>query len=164
MSDPMDAGEVRSSPRKPWAAALFSVFAPGLGQLYAGLPRRALIAVLLALAAELLVIPLAMMLPGGIQLLLLALDWDTRQCHHSVGRISASSRRHTAICSATIQSLVRLHVSVADLRTRRSPGNLSVHCRSHCEGVPSSEHSDATGTSRGRLHDGAHFSRACSSG
>jgi signal peptidase I len=65
--------EGHTSPRSPWAAALFSFLAPGLGQLYDGLHRRALIAAVLALAAEFLAIPLAMTFRGGIQLFLLAL-------------------------------------------------------------------------------------------
>ena len=73
MSAAAGAGEGRASQRKPWAAALFSFLLPGLGQLYAGRIRRALIAALLMLAAELLAIPVVMMLHGGIQLLLFAL-------------------------------------------------------------------------------------------
>jgi signal peptidase I len=73
MSASVSAGEDRASRRKPSAGALFSFLVPGLGQLYAGRIRRALIAALLSLAAELLAIPLVMMLHGGIQLLLFAL-------------------------------------------------------------------------------------------
>lgn len=62
-----------SFPRSPWAAALFSLVAPGLGQLYAGYARRAVIALLLVLTAELLAVPLAMMFVGSIQLYALAL-------------------------------------------------------------------------------------------
>ena len=90
MSDPIGVGEVHSAPRKPWAAALLSFLIPGLGQLYAGLPWRALIAVLLAFAAELLALPMALTLRGGFLLLLL--------CHgsHSLtlqGRIVFRARR-----------------------------------------------------------------------
>jgi signal peptidase I len=62
-----------TSPRSPWAAALFSLLAPGLGQLYDGLPQRALTALVLALAVELLAIPLALTFSGASQLVLIAL-------------------------------------------------------------------------------------------
>lgn len=98
MSASVETGACRTSPRKAWAAALFSFLVPGLGQLYAGSPGRALVAALAALAAELLAIPLAMMLRGGTQLLLITLiaifvniiiPWDAfRRAHEATPRFA----------------------------------------------------------------------------
>jgi signal peptidase I len=67
------AAHAPASPRKPRVAALFSFLVPGLGQLYSGLPQRALIVSLLGISAEFLGIPLAMALTGRALLIAVAL-------------------------------------------------------------------------------------------
>ena len=54
--------------RKPWAAALLSLILPGLGQLYAGAPRRALGMWVAVTAASLAGLRAALLLPGLAQL------------------------------------------------------------------------------------------------
>ncbi len=53
-------------PRIPWIAALLTVPLAGLGHLYAGAPRRALAAWLLAFVTIMLVFPLAVALPTQV--------------------------------------------------------------------------------------------------
>ena len=56
----MTSGSVSPRPRKAWAAALLSLATPGLGHLYAGRPRLALLALVFTQAAGFLSIILAL--------------------------------------------------------------------------------------------------------
>ncbi len=56
----------KTVPRRLWAAGLLSILAPGLGQLYNGLPKRALLAVGLVLAGQAVLIGTAMFPPSSL--------------------------------------------------------------------------------------------------
>ncbi|MBE9552983.1 MAG: hypothetical protein IMF05_05920, partial [Proteobacteria bacterium] len=55
-----------TTPRRLWAAGLLSIVTPGLGQLYNGLPKRALLAVGLVLAGQAVLIGTAMIPPNSL--------------------------------------------------------------------------------------------------
>lgn len=55
-----------TTPRRLWAAGLLSIVTPGLGQLYNGLPKRALLAVGLVLAGQAVLIGMAMIPPNSL--------------------------------------------------------------------------------------------------
>lgn len=59
--------------KKPWVAAVLSLFCPGLGQLYAGRPARGLVFLLVPLLLTVLMIGLVSAEPAGLVLGLLAL-------------------------------------------------------------------------------------------
>lgn len=55
-----------TTPRRLWAAGLLSIVTPGLGQLYNGLPKRALLAVGLVLAGQAVLIGMTMIPPNSL--------------------------------------------------------------------------------------------------
>jgi signal peptidase I len=59
-------------PRRPWVAAVLTVMTPGLGQLYAGRPARALLVWFLAVSGVVVGLIVGMQLPGRAQLIALA--------------------------------------------------------------------------------------------
>jgi signal peptidase I len=59
--------------KKPWTAAVLSLFCPGLGQLYAGRPVRALVFLLVPLLLTVAMVGLVALEPSGLVLALLVL-------------------------------------------------------------------------------------------
>lgn len=67
MSDPAVTAEASSTPHRPWLAALLSFVVPGLGQVYAGRPRLAIVFALPVIALVLAVIGVMTGTIGGVR-------------------------------------------------------------------------------------------------
>lgn len=100
----------KTAPRRIWAAMLLTIVTPGLGQLYNGLPKRALLAVGLVLAGQAVLIGMAMIPPdsfaagifhfsmiGLYGVLLLAVALDAAFGAHAAGEIALQRYHHPAL-------------------------------------------------------------------